>query len=92
MNRLNKKKPLTAMGDPDILLDCRCLSSPIPMIRFRCLMSKLAVNQVLTLLVSDLASKEYVPRWCKQTGNEHLEIPCKCGTSMFFVRRQDKLN
>lgn len=92
MNNFTEDKSLTKMGNPDMLLDCRLLSSPIPCIKFRYQMSKLAVDQVLTLLVTDRLSIEYIPKWCERTGNDYLELPCKCGMTIFLVRCQKKLN
>lgn len=74
--------------EPDRVLDCRLLYSPLPIIRLRCEMRKIEVGQILELLVTDLESKKYVPQWCNKTGNDFLEISGKCGVTKFVIQRK----
>ena len=72
---------------PDRILDCRLLSSPIPMIRLRSEIKKIKIGHTLEILVTNLDSKEYIQKWCNKTGNEFLEFPEKCGVLRFRIQR-----
>ena len=83
---------LSNMVIPDRILDCRLLSSPLPIIRLRCEMTKIADGQILELLVTDLESQKYIPQWCNRTGNDFIEIPSYCGATRFIIQRKQRLN
>ncbi len=83
---------LSNMVIPDRILDCRLLTSPLPMIRFRCEMRKIVVGQILELLVTDLESRKYIPQWCNHTGNDFMEMTCNCGVTRFLIQRKQRLN
>lgn len=83
---------LSNMVIPDRILDCRLLSSPLPIIRMRCEMRKIVVGQILELLVTDLESRKYIPQWCNRTGNDFIEIPSTCGVTRFIIQRKQRLS
>ncbi len=79
---------LSNMVIPDRILDCRLLSSPLPIIKLRCEMRKIKVGQILELLVTDLESIKFVPQWCNRTGNDFIEITGNCGVTRFVIQHK----
>jgi len=56
------------------LLDCIGLYCPMPVIRTKQEMDKLAVGETLEVLADDPAAEEDLKAWAKRTGQKILEI------------------
>jgi tRNA 2-thiouridine synthesizing protein A len=59
---------------PDKVLDCVGLYCPMPVIKTKEEMDKLAVGQVLEVMADDPAAEEDLKAWAKRTGQKMLEI------------------
>ena len=55
-------------------LDCIGLYCPIPILKTRQEMDKLAIGEVLEVLADDPAAEEDLKAWAKRTGQKILEI------------------
>ena len=56
------------------ILDCIGLYCPMPVIRTKQEMDKLAVGETLEVLADDSAAEEDIKAWAKRTGQKILEI------------------
>ena len=56
------------------VLDCIGLYCPVPVIRTKEEMDKLAVGEILEVLADDSAAEEDLKAWAKRTGQKILEI------------------
>ena len=74
--------------DADETLDCKGLSCPMPIIKLAKTMKKMKSGTVLEMLGTDPGSKGDVPKWCKKTGNEFLEVVEETGVSKFYIRKK----
>jgi tRNA 2-thiouridine synthesizing protein A len=72
----------------DQTLDCKGLSCPMPIMKLAKAMKGLKSGQVLEMLGTDPGSKEDVPKWCKKTGNELLEVAEEPGVNIFYIRKK----
>jgi tRNA 2-thiouridine synthesizing protein A len=58
----------------DVVLDCRSLNCPMPIVKIAKAMRTMEVAQVLKVTASDPAFKADVEAWVRKTGNELLEF------------------
>lgn len=58
----------------DQTLDCIGLYCPMPVIRTKEEMDKLAVGETLEVLADDSAAEEDLKAWAKRTGQKILEV------------------
>ena len=56
-----------------MVLDCKGLSCPMPMMKIAKAMKELKSGEVLEILGTDPGTKTDLPSWCEKTGNELLE-------------------
>ena len=74
---------------PDVLLDCRGLRCPLPVIRLANAITDVAVGGVVAVMADDPATRADVPAWCRMRGQEYVgERPADDGTPAYLVRRQ----
>jgi len=57
----------------DLVLDCKGLSCPMPMMKLAKTMKKMKSGEVLEMLGTDPGTKSDLPNWCSKTGNLLLE-------------------
>ena len=55
-------------------LDCIGLYCPMPVLKTRQEMDKLAIGEILEVLADDPAAEEDIKAWAKRTGQKILEI------------------
>lgn len=55
-------------------VDAVGLFCPMPVVRLKVEMEKIALNQVVELLADDEAVLEDLPAWCKETNNKLLSL------------------
>ena len=55
-------------------LDCMGLYCPMPVLKIRQEMDKLAIGEILEVLADDPAAEEDLKAWAKRTGQKILEI------------------
>jgi len=71
------------------ILDCIGLYCPMPVIRTKQEMDKLAVGETLEVLADDPAAEEDLKAWAKRTGQKILEIE-KTNEGLRFLIKKTK--
>ena len=71
------------------ILDCIGLYCPIPVIRTKQEMDKLAVGETLEVLADDSAAEEDLKAWARRTGQKILEIE-KTNEGLRFLIKKTK--
>jgi len=70
-------------------LDCIGLYCPMPVLKTRQEMDKLAIGEILEVLADDPAAEEDIKAWAKRTGQKILEIE-KTDEGMKFLIQKEK--
>ena len=70
-------------------LDCMGLYCPMPVLKTRQEMDKLAIGEILEVLADDPAAEEDIKAWAKRTGQKILEIE-KTDEGMRFLIQKEK--
>ena len=70
-------------------LDCIGLYCPMPVLKTRQEMDKLAISEILEVLADDPAAEEDIKAWAKRTGQKILEIE-KTDEGMRFLIQKEK--
>ena len=73
----------------DQILDCIGLYCPLPILKARQEIDKLALGEVLEVWADDPAAEEDLKAWAKQTGQKILEIE-KTDEGMRFLILKEK--
>ncbi len=77
--------PFTA---PDLVLDCRGQSCPLPIIRLANAIGDVPDGGVIAGAATDAAARADVPAWCRMRGHDYLgERAADEGTPVYYVRR-----
>lgn len=71
------------------ILDCIGLYCPMPVVKTKQEMDKLAIGEILEVLADDPAAEEDLKAWAKRTGQKILEIE-KTGEGMRFLIQKEK--
>ena len=71
------------------ILDCIGLYCPMPVLKTRQEMDKLAIGEILEVWADDLAAEEDIKAWAKRTGQKILEIE-KTDEGMRFLIQKEK--
>ena len=71
----------------DERLDCKGLNCPLPVIKTKKVLEKMAVGQVLEMVATDPGSKSDMVAWSKSTGHELIETKEEPGLFTFYVRK-----
>ena len=71
------------------ILDCIGLYCPMPILKTRQEMDKLAIGEVLEVLADDPAAEEDLKAWAKRTGQKILKIE-KTDEGMKFLILKEK--
>jgi len=71
------------------ILDCIGLYCPMPVVKTRQEMDKLAIGEILEVLADDPAAEEDLKAWAKRTGQKILEIE-KTDEGMRFLILKEK--
>jgi tRNA 2-thiouridine synthesizing protein A len=72
---------------PDLILDCKGLLCPMPVIKIAKAIKTIAVGQVLEMQATDPGSRPDMEAWTKQTGHELVASHEGNGVFTFYVRR-----
>ena len=70
-------------------LDCIGLYCPMPVLKTKQEMDKLAIGEILEVLADDPAAEEDIKAWAKRTGQKILEIE-KTDEGMRFLILKEK--
>jgi len=71
------------------ILDCIGLYCPMPVIRTKQEMDKLAVGETLEVLADDSAAEEDLKAWAKRTGQKILEIEKTNEGLRFLIKKTE---
>ncbi|MBI1846120.1 MAG: sulfurtransferase TusA family protein [Candidatus Rokubacteria bacterium] len=71
----------------DRLLDCVGLFCPVPILKTRDAVRRMAIGQVLEMLSDDPASEADMKSWSARTGHELLGIDKRGAVWRFLVRK-----
>ena len=70
------------------ILDCIGLYCPMPVLKTRQEMDKLAIGEILEVLADDPAAEEDLKAWAKRTGQKILAINKADGGTRFLILKQ----
>lgn len=73
--------------NPDRQIDCTGLFCPMPIVKTREAMTRMAVGQVLEMLSDDPASDPDIRSWAQNTGNELLTVTRDGAVYRFVIRK-----
>ena len=69
------------------VLDAKGLSCPMPLLRTKKEMGKLASGEILQVDGTDPGSRNDIPGWCERSGHEYLGEKEETGYISFFVKK-----
>ncbi len=72
---------------PDQTLDARGLCCPLPVIRTKKVIETMAPGEILEIITTDPGSKNDIPAWARQTGNELLSMADKNEAFFFYIKK-----
>ena len=73
---------------PTRTLDAKGLSCPMPLLKTKKEMDKLASGGILEILGTDPGSRNDLPGWCTRAGHEYLGEKEEAGFMRFFMKKQ----
>lgn len=74
---------------PDLVLDCRGMRCPMPVIVLGRRMSEVPTGGVVAVEADDVAARIDVPAWCRMREQEYLgETAAADGVPAYLVRRR----
>jgi len=73
---------------PDMTLDAKGLSCPMPLLKTKKAIDKIGSGQVLEVLGTDPASKNDFPGWCERAGHIYLGTKEEAGFFRFYIRKK----
>lgn len=71
----------------DQRLDCQGLNCPLPVIKTKKAIERMAIGQVLEMVSTDPGSKPDMAAWAKSTGHELLDVKEGPGVFTFYIRK-----
>jgi tRNA 2-thiouridine synthesizing protein A len=78
---------MTAIPAPDFVLDCSGTLCPMPVVRLRQEIDRLADGQVIKVIATDPASVQDMPAFARNTGHELLSSAEAGGRYEFLFRK-----
>jgi tRNA 2-thiouridine synthesizing protein A len=72
----------------DETLDVRGLSCPMPLLKTKKTMEKLASGQILEILGSDPGTRNDLPNWAKRSGHDFMGEREGDGFNRYFIRKK----
>jgi tRNA 2-thiouridine synthesizing protein A len=73
---------------PDETLDARGLSCPMPLLKTKKAIEKLASGQILEILGTDPGSRNDLPGWANRMGHQYLGDKEDEGFLRFYVQKK----
>ena len=74
--------------EADLLLDCRGVRCPVPVIRLAQRIGEVPVGGVVGVAADDPAARPDIPAWCRMRGQEYVgEVLADDDVPVFLVRR-----
>ena len=79
---------MTGLPEPDLILDCRSMRCPRPVIELARKIGDVPTGGVVAVLADDPAAATDVPAWCRLRGHEYLGLGSPSHeTPVYLVRR-----
>lgn len=72
---------------PDLTLDAKGLTCPMPLIKTKQAIEKLQSGQILEILGTDQGSKHDLPGWCERTGHKFLGLKDEDEFIRFYIKK-----
>ncbi len=72
---------------PNETLDTRGLSCPMPLLKTKKAMGKMAAGQILEVVGTDPGSKNDLPGWCERSGHAFLGVKEEEGVLKFYIKK-----
>ena len=73
---------------PDLVLDCRGVRCPVPVIRLAQRIGEVPVGGVVAVAADDPAARPDIPAWCRMRGQEYVgEERADDDVPVYLVRR-----
>ncbi|WP_136796110.1 MULTISPECIES: sulfurtransferase TusA family protein [Desulfosediminicola] len=72
---------------PNAKLDAKGLSCPMPLLRTKKEIGKLASGEILQIDGTDPGSRNDLPGWCERAGHEYLGEKEETGYISFFIKK-----
>ncbi|MBI5026446.1 MAG: sulfurtransferase TusA family protein [Nitrospirae bacterium] len=72
---------------PDVTLDCKGLSCPMPVLKAKKAIDAMKTGQVLRVVATDPGSKADIPALLRRTGNELIETKEEGNTFIFLIKK-----
>jgi TusA-related sulfurtransferase len=73
---------------PDLVIDCRGMRCPLPVIELARRIEEVAVGGLVAVVADDPAAAADVPAWCRMRGHEYVGSGDPLdGAPSFLVRR-----
>ncbi|MBT8361598.1 MAG: sulfurtransferase TusA family protein [Deltaproteobacteria bacterium] len=69
------------------VLDAKGLSCPMPLLRTKKEIGKLAGGEILQVDGTDPGSRNDIPGWCERAGHEYLGEKEESGYFSFFIKK-----
>lgn len=69
------------------VLDAKGLSCPMPLLRTKKEIGKLAAGEILQVDGTDPGSRNDIPGWCERSGHEYLGEKEETGYISFFIKK-----
>ena len=72
---------------PTVVLDAKGLSCPMPLLRTKKEIGKLAIGEILQVDGTDPGSRNDIPGWCERAGHEYLGEKERSGYISFYIKK-----
>ena len=69
-------------------IDCIGLMCPMPLLETRKNVNTLEEGEILKVIADDPATKQDIPRFCKRTGHELLELVEDSGEFHYYIKKK----
>jgi tRNA 2-thiouridine synthesizing protein A len=80
--------PVAAEPAPDLVLDCRAMACPMPIVHLGRRIGEVPVGGLVAVEADDVAARVDVPAWCRMRGQEFVgEQTAPDGVPSYVVRR-----
>lgn len=84
---MSDSKKVAAGTTANAVLDAKGLSCPMPLLRTKKEIGKLASGEILQVDGTDPGSRNDIPGWCERAGHEYLGEKEETGYISFFIKK-----
>ncbi|THB64800.1 MAG: sulfurtransferase TusA family protein, partial [Desulfovibrio sp.] len=71
---------------PDVIVDCRGLSCPMPMLKLKKALDKMEPGQVLHMMGTDPGTKNDIQTGCKKSNAELLDMVDEADCTNYYIK------